>query len=407
MVRSPCDLIARSIMIFTLSIFISGLALLFAGIKAPLLKSIRFFLVLLALGAGQIHLAFLALVVFIYAELDYNFVVRYPASLLFSAFTLYSSIFLVTLASDISYRIISELFQLLIYLYLFLQVFSILRSMEKIELFLKMSVFASLTVGVMGIILESLELTEEPAIFVERGGNEGSLFLLLMGIIPCIFLFLKKRSGMYIYIALILIYAQYVATSRANYTLGLISLLSIPILMIKSALIRIVLVAVSIFTFPLFVSFINEIWESQQNYSTLQRILLYEAGVELAEKHYWTGWGWGSTSSLVDANSLTDLSFPHFHSTFIQFWVELGLLGLVLIALWTFGLLLALVKGYLGKGPIEHRGYIALSSLVVYLSGFTEALIFGFDRAIQVIFIVAIVIRILTLKKSSVSRITL
>lgn len=386
-------------MTLALSIFISGLAVVFAGAKSPLLKSIRLFLVLLALGAGQIHLAFIALVVFIYTELNYNLVVRYPSALLFWVFTLFFSIVMITMTSDMSYRMSFELIQLLVYFYLFIQIYSILNSPEKIETILKMSAFAALMVALMGVLLKGLGLTEEPAIFIERGGNEGSLFLLLMGVIPCIFLFLKRRNKLYLCISLILIYSQYEATSRANYTLGIVSLLSIPLFMIKSNLARWFFVAISICVVLLGGDIISKIWESQQNYSTMQRILLYEAGIDLAKKHFWTGWGWGSTSTLAAASSLTDVSYPHFHSTFIQFWVELGVLGLILIALWTSGLLFALVKGYFGKRPIEYRAYIALSSFAIYISGFTEALVFGFDRAIQVVFITAIVMRMLSFRK--------
>jgi O-antigen ligase len=387
-------------MAFALSILISVLALVFSLLRVPILKSLRIFLVLFALGAGQIHLAFLALTLFLISELSYRFEFQISQRLFAIVGTFYVCTLFLTVLSPIDKRVLSELIQLFIYFSLFFLICAILKAPEMMVHILKMSVYASLAIACLGIFLNSIELTEVPAIFLERGGNEGSTFLLLMGVVPCIFMFLKTRNILYILISLVLVYAQFIATSRANYALSVICLSSIVFFMLNRALVRgfviLVLMILCAVNFPEIIV----VWESEQNYSALQRILLYEAGFELVRERPWIGWGWGSTSRLASSSNFTDLIFPHFHSTFIQLWVELGLLGLALIVMWFLSLIWSLVRGFFGTNLNEHNAYIALSSFALFFSGFTEAMLFGADRAIQVVFLLAITINILKANKS-------
>ena len=381
-----------------LSIAISILAILFAVLKIPTLQLQRTFLVLFALGAGQIHLAYLALTLFLFSELGYRFQHRLHrrSFAIFAGF--YAYVLLVTITSPIDIRAVSETMQLLIYIFTFFQIQAVLFREGMTERILLMSAYASLVMACLGLLLESLGFTEAPAIFLERGGNEGSTFLLLMGVVPCIFFFMKTRKPKFLLIVLIITYAQFVATSRANYFLSGFCILSIFFFLINQLWIRILISLIFATLTILNLPSILQILEGEQNYSTLQRILLYDLGYKIASEHPWFGWGWGSTFKLVTANNLTDISFPHFHSTFIQFWVELGVFGLILNGLWTLSLFWSVIKGCYSRISNEYNSYIALSSIVIFFSGFTEALIFGADRAVQVIILFAIYIKILKTK---------
>lgn len=386
-------------MTLALSITISCLAILFAVLKIPFLQSQRTFLVLFALGAGQIHLAYLALILFLFTELGF----RFPHRLHRRSFTIiigfYACVVLVTITSPVDIRTVTETIKLFVYIFIFFQIQAILSREGMTECILRMSAYASLVMASLGLIFTNLGFTETPHIFLERGANEGSTFLLLMGVVPCIFLLMKTQKLKFLLVALIITYAQYVATSRANYFLSGFCILSIFFFSISQLRIRIILTLIFSTLIILNLPYIMQFIEGEQNYSTLQRILLYELGYKIASEHPWLGWGWGSTFKLVSANTLTDIDYPHFHSTFIQLWVELGVFGLIIIGLWTVSLVWSITKGCYSKISNEYNSYIALSSVVIFFSGFTEALIFGADRAIQIVIMFAIYIKILKSNK--------
>ena len=383
-------------MISGLSITISGLAILFSVLKFPALSTFRCFLVLLALGAGQIHLAILALILFLFAELGFRVPSQVPAKSFVILLSLYLATLLVTLFSSTNGRTISELIQLFAYIFIFFQLQAVLQRPNEAERIIRLSAYAAFTVTVLGLGLKQLGLTQVPGIFLARGANEGAIFLSLMGVVPTVFLFLRTRNPVYLLMALIMVYAQIVATSRSTYALSIVTLMSVFFFVWKHIWVR-VLLSFAVCALSLAnVSWFMSVWQSQQNYSVLQRILLYEAGYEFWSEQPWFGWGWGSSSTLVPQNTLTDIAFPHFHSTYVQFIVELGALGWAVIFLWAIMVIWFVIKGLYSSLPKEDRAYIALSAFTLLFSGFTEVMLFGADRAIQVIFLLAIGLRLAT-----------
>lgn len=382
-------------MVFALSISISILAIVLAGLRMESLRSLRGFMVLFALGAGQIHLAILSLIILLFSEEGYSLPrhvsLRSVALLLGFFFAVVS----VTLFSDIRERTISELLQLLLYIFTYIQLQSVLRQSGQMERLVRLSVPAAMAVAILGLVLERSGLTEAPAIFLDRGGNEGSTFLLLMGVVPSVFMFLKNRNLVYILCIFMLTFVQLEATSRANVALSALCFLAIGFFIWKDRLPRVVLSLIVVAALYVNIDFIEAAWDQQQNYSALERTALYEAGIKLWLDSPWIGWGWGATSELVPRIVLTGSEYPHFHSTYIQFIVELGVLGVLIAGLWIIVAFAIMLYGAFGHFRQQYAAYLVLSSFSLLSSGFTEAMIFGADRAIQVVFISAFAVHII------------
>jgi len=135
--------------------------------------------------------------------------------------------------------------------------------------------------------------------------------------------------------------------------------------------------------------FLSSAIEAQKNHSTLQRIALYEAGWSIWLERPFTGWGWGSTS-LLAPQSPTDIRHPHFHSTYVQFIVELGVFGWLFVAIWIMGSFWLIFLGITFRVDAPAGYYFASASVVLLGSGFVHAMLFGGDRAVQVVVALAL-----------------
>lgn len=366
--------------------------MILALLKIDVLKNSRTFMVLLALGTGQIHLAILSFMIYLFAENGFllpRHVSRRSFSVLVGALI---AIVGVTFLSKVGSRTISELVQLVLYIVVFFQLQVVLRRPGELEHLMRLSVPAAVSIALMSLAFERIGVTQVPSIYISRGSNEGSVFLLLMGVIPCAFMFLRTRNVIYILCIFIIMVAQETATSRSNVALSGACLIATAFFMWKTRWVRMVLSLAALALIYLNFNVTAETWEQQQNYSMLQRIRLYEAGLELWRQRPWTGWGWGSTSEIAPRITLTDHSFPHFHSTYVQLLVELGALGVVIIGLWLAGTVGVVLYGLYGHLPAANAAYLVLSSLALIGSGFTQALLFGADRAIQVVFLYAFIL---------------
>lgn len=374
---------------------ISLAAFLLAGFKVPGLDRLRHIAVFFALGAGQIHLAVLALMMLLFAENGYRPPRTVPRNATIALFIIVNLIVLVTLLSPISGRTVSELIQLFVYAVVFMMFTVYLRGPRRIEPMLKAMVVAATLVALLGIAGFQSGLSTAPHIYLGRGGNEGSFFLLVAGLLPALTLFVSDKRPIYILLAVIMLFAMVMATSRSNMAIGMFALGSTGFFLIRSIWLRVLLLGVLIgvligaIIFPL--SLLQVLFEQQKNFSTLQRIALYEAGWSLWLERPWTGWGWGSTSVLAPQNNLTVDRYPHFHSTYVQFIVELGALGWVYSAVWVAGSLWLIISTALFRTDAAGGFYISLVSVVLLLSGVTEALLFGADRAVQVMLALALI----------------
>jgi O-antigen ligase len=374
-----------------LSILISCFGVLAGLVKLSGLRQARHVVVFVALGMGQIHLAVLGLILLLFSENGYVLPRHLPRAELTTLALVFMAVVGVTLLSTLSARSVSELLQLLIYGVLFLQFSIYLRNKRCLEILLEAMVTAALIVALTGITRMLIGASEPPHIYLDRGGNEGSVFLLLAGVIPAVTLFVQKRRTRYLLFVLLMLSAQVLATSRANIALTVLILgigLYFPI---RSLSLRMLLIVAVGAVIAGSVTSIQSVYENQSNESFLERIALYQAGWALWRERPSTGWGWGSTSDLAPATSLTEQTYPHFHSTYVQLLVELGFLGVVAVAAWAGGSLLLIFLCLRGKFPPAAATYVCAASAALLVSGFFSALLFGADRAVQVVLVLAII----------------
>lgn len=375
-----------------MSIAISALAILMAVLKLPGFAWLRLFLVLLALGAGQIHMAVVSIILFLAVENGYRLPYRVPQRLGVLLFGFVALVVLLTLSSGVSGRKLFELFQLGIYVLIFLQFAVWLENAGEFEGMLSAMVAAATVVSLLGIAMSMTGFSEEPHIFLARGANEGSLFLLLMGVLPALTLFTLTRNPIFLVCVLILIAGQVVATSRSSISLSLLLVSVCVFFLLRSYWLRMLVVLVLLGILVDATPLLQVALEGQVNYSVLQRAALYQAGMDLWQEWFWLGWGWGSTSELAPMTSLTEHIYPHFHSTYVQFVVELGFMGLLTNLAWVLGFLACILIVVFGRwGSAASATYIAGASVCLLGSGFTDALIFGADRAVQVILLLSMV----------------
>jgi len=369
---------------------ISLASFLLAVLKLPGLDRLRRVAIFFALGAGQIHLAVLALITYLFAENGYRLPRFVPLYSTVALFTGISLIVLVTLLSPVSGRMVSELVQLLVYAVVFMLIAVYLRDPDRfLPLLTEMTVAATLF-ALLGIIGNLSGITSSPHIYLGRGGNEGSFFLVVAGVVPAMTLFVATKRPVYILLAVLMTIAQVMALSRANMALSMLVIASPAFFLIGARWLRLLILIALIGMIFGSISLIQALFEQQQNYSTLHRIALYDAGWSLWQAKPWTGWGWGATSILAPQNTLTDDPFPHFHSTYIQFLVELGALGWLFISVWVAGAFWLILSAASFRSDPVGAFYIMLSNIVLLGSGFTEALLFGADRAVQVALVLAL-----------------
>lgn len=371
-----------------LTLSISLAAIVLSVIKR--LGQARHIFIFLALGAGQIHFACLAIVFFFLSEngsRPLRYLPRWP-TIIFSSGILLIIIF--TFYSSVSARTISELGQLVTYVIIFYLISTYLKRHDNILPMLKAMTIAAALVAMIGLTLLLVGIYSQPHIFLGRGANEASFFLMMTGVVPAVTLFFATKRSVYILLALMMVAAMIMATSRANVLLSALILVSIFFFRISTRWLR-ALVLIGIVGAMFGLHFLQGgLLEPLMNYSTDQRIALYEAGWNLWQSRPLVGWGWGSTSLLAPQTVLTDYPHPHFHSTFIQFIVELGALGWFFIIIWVACALLLFFSATFFRMDQVGAVYIALSNMALLASGFVEALLFGADRALQVVFMLAL-----------------
>ncbi|WP_341235825.1 O-antigen ligase family protein [uncultured Sulfitobacter sp.] len=370
---------------------ISAVALIMSFLKIKGLGRIRHVLCFLALGAGQIHLAVIALILLFVSEDGYLPPARFPRGPTLLAVTCVGLVVMITLLSPVSGRILGEIVQLLIYALIFVLATIYLRRPGRIEPLLHAMVIAATIVALLGIAGQLTGFTQSPHIFIGRGGNEGSVFLLLSGVVPSITLFIKTRRIIYLLLPLLMLFAQVLAQSRANMAVSLLVLVSPVYFLIGARWLRVVILLVVLGLLYAALPTLQSLFRQQQDFSTLQRLALLDVGWALWLERPWLGWGWGATSELVPQNTLTYDAYPHFHNTYIQLLVELGALGWLAIVVWVGGSLWLVSVGAVHRVDLPGGFYIAVISVAVLAEGLTSALLFGADRAVQVMIILALI----------------
>ncbi|MGL5840117.1 MAG: O-antigen ligase family protein [Sphingorhabdus sp.] len=369
---------------------IAGIALLAAVAKLPGLDQLRWTAVLLGLGAGQIYIAVASFLLFLLIENNLAISVKKLRKPLYICAVFFVSIAVLTFFSGYTLRSISEMGQLFIYIAAYILLCENLKTEENVLLFLKACAFAGFIVTVMAITTVVLGIQTPPYIFIDRGSNEGAAFIGLIGVVSATSLFIMRRNPTYLIMGVTHIYASFLATSRGGLVISALAFLAGFFFLTKSIVLRSAMIAGGIYILMLNIPQIQFAIEEQVNFSTKERILLVQHGWDIAQERFWTGWGWGSTNVIAERVP-TAIVYPHFHNAYIQLLVELGFLGWVLTGLFLY---FVASRSYAAFTQIRSSTVSTLvvgGSLGLIVSGFFDAMLFGADRALQVVIVMALI----------------
>lgn len=384
-------------MLELLPLAISAIALVLAILALPGMAYPRLVACLLALGCGQIYIAFAAFGVFLVIDNRWRITRSAGVKAFLWGGALLAGIVLTTALSPATSRTYSELAQLALYIVLLLLMLSYIKTGEDLLRILQCAVTASLLVAVVAMITVFLGLQRPPFVFLARGSNEGAVFLSLMGVIPAAALFVRTRNPAYLAIAVFLCYVQFIATSRGSLIVSLIALLMAMFFLFHNRVFRGVLVVAGLYLMSSNLPYVSNIYRGQMNFSARERLALLEHGINLWSQRPILGWGWGSTTDLAERAPTTVLIYPHFHNTYVQLLVESGAVGILILA--TF-LYFWISRSITAMRTIAEP---AVSMLIVsvgaglLISGFFDAMLYGADRTVQVIILLALVARTVAL----------
>ena len=372
--------------ITAITIAISLLALLASVVRIPRLEFARHFAVLFALGAGNIHIAVISLSVLLFANNGFRPPHRQLGRTELITLVMVALVAGVSLFSPVSGRTITKLLHLGLFIFILFQLLQELASAERIHFYLRCMTYATTAVAVLGVALSVVGVTEVPHIYLGRGSNEGSIFVTFMGVLPAMTLMLWERRARYFLLAAVMAGAQLVAVSRANTVVSAVMMAGAFYFLVNNPLIKTAMLAVAGAILYKSRDLISLELEKQINFSALERLELTRYGWELWQQRPLTGWGWGSTSILVPKARLVTGEYPHFHNTWVQILAETGAVGWLMIGLFAwFGVRCVWIAMVRIQSPAV-SAYVCFALIGIIWLGFFEALTFGADRMIQLLF---------------------
>lgn len=370
--------------------YTAGLSMLVAVLSIKKLKFWRWTIIFIGLGSGQIYIYTAALALFLIVENGFKFQSRNILKPSFFCILITILISAVTARKGFDIREISEILQLIVYLFIYICTINLIKYKEDIEDVLKSGAYGAFVVSTLAILSDAYGVSQEPYIFFGRGANEGGAFVAIIGVVFATSLFNKSKNPIYVLMGLVDIYANYLATSRGGMTIAIVAVIVGIFFSTKIKPIRIVLVMAGIYTIFTRIPQIQYAIEDQQNFSTRERTLLVQYGWDVAKERFWTGWGWGSTSEIASQAPTVGI-YPHFHNAYIQLIVELGLLGWFIIA----GFLYFIISRSIFTATYSRDNwmptFVVGASLSLTISAIFDAMLFGADRALQVVVVMALI----------------
>ncbi len=380
-------------MLETLSLIISINALLFALPIVPGIARARLTLIFVALGCGQIYLAFAAYGLFLVSESRWRLETGISNLGFFVALVILLGIGVTTAVVPTSARTIPELIQLALYVVMTLLTMNYLRDGDDVQRVLSAAVLGSAGMTAISLVSIVLGLQSSPAIFLARGANEGSVFLSTIGALPAAILFVRSRNPFYVVCLLLFAYAQYLATARGSLVVTGVAGLGAAFFVWRLQFLRVILILIGLYIVMKNVPLLNATYQENLNFSARERLALAEYGYWLWEQRPITGWGWGSTTYLAQTASTTELVYPHFHNTYVQLLVEAGVVGWAIIALFLFGCI-RLSSIAMVRYRVPHlSALVVIGSMALAISGMFDAMLYGADRAVQVIILLSLMYR--------------
>lgn len=384
-------------MLELLPLLISAIALVLAPLSLRGLETLRVGAVVMALGCGQIYVATAALVLFLLAESRWRFDPKVPGIGYIWLIVMLLGIAVTTAVVPLSNRLLSEAAQLILYILIFFLTANYMRSGVQVMNMLTGCIIGASAVALIALMLFVTGIQSQPGIFLGRGSNEAAEFIAILGAAPAAILFVRNRNPIYIAPIALIAYVQFLATSRGSLLVTAIVTLAAVFFVTRSLLARAVLLAAGLYILLSNLLIITSVYQANLNFSARERLALLRHGQWLWEQRWITGWGWGSTTELAQTAGTTELVYPHFHNTYIQLMVESGLVGIAIIAsFFVFTLKSVGIAALRIRDPAVTMAMVALAISITIL-GFFDAMLYGADRAVQVILGLALMVRILQL----------
>lgn len=380
-----------------LPLLVAVLALLAAIVAVPGFDLARWSLVFMGLAAGQIYMAIAAFGLFLFVENRFSLRRSLPFVGYLVLGLMVASIVITTFLSPTTARTYSELAQLALYILLFLLLTSFIQSGERLMLVLRGAFFGAMGGAILGLISTQLGWLSAPDIYVGRGPNEGATFMSLIGIVSGTVLTVRTRNPVYIIGCLLLFYTQILSTSRSAMGVSAVVMAVGGFFFLRSFLLRAAAIAAAAVVAVRNLPVIAELSEGQLNFSARERLALIEHGWHLSFERFWTGFGWGATDTIAAAAPTTQNVYPHFHNTYVQLLAELGVLGWIILGAFLAFMLISVRKAVLAANQPAVPALVIAVFVALLISANFDALLFGADRSVQVVILLAMVTSTLTL----------
>ena len=379
-----------------LPIFISSFAIIAALINIRSLLLIRLTTIIFALGSGQIYLSVISYIIFLFIEFGYKFrfyILKKHAIFLCITFSI---IFFISLFNEINSKSIIEFFQLCLYVLIFIFTLNFINSEKRFFILLKAMFYGATINAIISFLISFSNLDSN---FITTGNNEGSFFLLILGFIPSYCLFISKKNPLYLITTFLNIYILYISTARASLSISFLIILISAFYYFNKEMKALFFSSLSILTIFYYEKIFNFdfLQQNLRNYSFIERLYLNAEGIKYWQQSPYIGWGWGSMTKLasqIDIPMDPDIGIkvihPHFHSTYIQLIVELGIFGILFSTLISYFCIKNAFKKDIFEDSLLISSYVRFSSIAIFFSGFTEAYIYGAYRFLPVIFLLSL-----------------
>lgn len=385
-------------------LILGGLAILAALLAVPGFALARWSLVFAALAGGQVYIAVIAFAVLLVVENGFKIRFTLPSHVyVFLGFSFVAIVGL-TLLSPVSFRTLSELVQLALYLFLFTLLTSFLQTGREVMLVFRAATIGSVGAAFISFALNALGFSSGIDVFIGRGANEGATFMSLIGVVSSVVMFARTRNPVYIVAALFLTYMQYLATSRGSMAVSGIVILIGLFFQFRNPLLRAGMAFAGLVILVRNVPILRNLAEGQVNFSARERLALLEHGWDLSWERFWTGHGWGSTDTLAAAAPTTRNIYLHFHNTYIQMIAEMGLFGWVLLGAFLYFVISAASAALFRIKQPAVSTLVFSGFLAILIAANFEALLFGADRSVQVVILCSLIARAIAIGKTQSSK---
>jgi O-antigen ligase len=244
----------------------------------------------------------------------------------------------------------------------------------------------------LSLVLGYLYITQGVQYGYFMGSNEGAFILIVCGLIVPAYQILTSEEWREIYACWAVIGLSLgtiiLSESRAGIGFGLAIVGSfalsrvIGISLTKAAVAAVVVIALASQNSKVQSKF-NELFDTQRNFSNIERVALVETCFVLFSEQPFTGWGWGSIEELLAQHSRSAIDYPHPHNTYAHFAAEIGIGGLVCLFMIFWGLW-KIAKDNYRSGRREEAFFAAYCLVTLVILGMVNDYFFGANRGIIV-----------------------